>query len=142
MSDERDPLEEELAGFRPQPLSPQLRRRLLRQLAVSPMRRRVCWGIGVAAAGLAAAVLWFVLQPTPQSRIKPDAPELVRETHQDHSPPTLQEYRRAFSQSPEEMEALLDRQSSEALHWQAASSASVKIGAVQNSSLFPSGDVQ
>lgn len=111
MSDKRDPLEDELAGFLPQPVSASLPERIGRDLANLRCRSRIRITLGLAAAAVAAAsILWFMAGTPPSAdRPRPDmvtAPASAAET----DPPTLAVYRRVLNQSPEALEQLLDRQ--------------------------------
>jgi hypothetical protein len=110
MSDERDPLEEELAGFRPQPVSPELRERIGQQLAYTRRARfRIRFAVGALTALAAASVFWLAL-PT----ASPPAPVrqrlVAREEQNQELPPTLAVYRQALDRSPDAMEQLMDRQ--------------------------------
>lgn len=115
MSEAPDPLEAELAALRPHEVSPGLRRRVAERLAESPPpRRRRRWRIalagGLAAACLAALLLWWEggrrveTKPTAE-RPRPAPPALVEDSN-----PTVLEYERALARSPEELDALLDRE--------------------------------
>jgi hypothetical protein len=120
MSEAPDPLEAELSALRPQPVSPGLRRRVARRLGddprglTPPARHRRRWwfalAAGLAAACLAAVLLWWgsgrrtepepiVVQPRPRPPSRVEGAE-----------PTLLAYQRALARSPEDLDALLDKQ--------------------------------
>jgi hypothetical protein len=119
MSEAHDPLEAELAALAPHPPSPGLQQRIADRLAEAPpARARRLWGIALAA-GLAAACLAAAIllgrgsgRTVPTERVvahpPPAPPEQVEE-----SLPTLQAYRRAFAESPDELDTLLDRHAAE-----------------------------
>jgi hypothetical protein len=111
MSDTRDPLEDELAGFSPRPIAASLRDRIGRQLTVERQRRRQRIVFGLAAAVVAAACVWWLFPQTPPSddRVEPVV-NTPRFSVANESPPTLANYRRALNQSPEALEQLLDHQ--------------------------------
>ena len=113
MSEAPDPLEAELSALRPYAVSPDLRRGVAERLGgAAPSRARQRWAFvlagGLAAACLAAAFVWWGSQrrDEPQYTIVPPAPP----AGVGDSEPTLQAYRRALARSPEELDALLDRQ--------------------------------
>ncbi|MBO0701130.1 MAG: hypothetical protein J2P46_22225 [Zavarzinella sp.] len=111
MSDTPDPLEAELAGLTPPAVSPELRQRIAERLARPPVYRRA-WPL-VLAGGLIAgcvAVVAFrhggprpvepepVVVPQPAPAVEAVSPE-----------PSLLVYERALAQSPERLDAVLDR---------------------------------
>jgi len=110
MTDEPlDSLEAELAGLRPQPLPPAVRRRIAERLGAPRWTWRR-WAVtlsAAAAAGIAVVLAW----PTPE----PDSPRvndrLVGKLPADPvaTPATLAEYRRAFGESPATLEQVLNR---------------------------------
>ena len=111
MSEAHDPLEAELSALRPHEVSPDLRRRVAERLGGSaPEKTRRSWVIALAGglAACAAAVLlwWGWRNGQPQQTIvqPPSAPTAAVEA------PTLQAYRLALARSPEDFDALLDRQ--------------------------------
>jgi hypothetical protein len=114
MSEAPDPLEAELSALRPLDPSPELRRRVADRLAAAPPANpprpwRIALASGLAAACLAAALLWWagrrVVEPRPIAG--PPAPAPPEEV--EDSGPTLLAYRRALARSPEELEARLNR---------------------------------
>lgn len=115
MTDERDPLENELEGLRPREPSPLLEHRLSRRLAQRPTGDpattwRLALVAGVAAALLLGLALSWLHTPR-QDSIAPtrhDAPEWSATNASE--PATLASYRRAWEASPEKLEELLDRQ--------------------------------
>ena len=124
MTDDRDPLEAELAALRPQPVSPRLEGLVAGRLArptAPPPWHRVRWPVALAGALAAAACVvaglaLYRASPggpgrgdvavTPAPAPAPPAAEEQR--------PTLAAYRRAFAESPEAFDALLDRQAARA----------------------------
>ncbi len=120
MNEAHDPLETELQALRPHEPSLELRQRIADRLAsLVPLRSRrlrrsVIWGSALAA-GVAAACLLVVailLRREREVAIEPETPESPRPLLAnafDDALPTLWTYRRALAQSPEELDALLDR---------------------------------
>jgi hypothetical protein len=122
MNDGRDPLEAELSALRPHEVSPRLRRlvavRLTGSSPAKPERRRLrryALTGGLAAAFLAAVVTWwehgqrverqpFVVHSRPVPRVG------VEDADVQDSGPTLLAYQRALARSPDELDALLNRQ--------------------------------
>jgi len=115
MNDDLDPLEQELAGLKPREPSPELRRRTHQQLSGSDSvgdRLPRAIALFIAGAVTALVILMLILQDavplvTTSRRVPPVPPTM---TMPDESQPTLQAYRRAMSHSPEEFDALLDKQ--------------------------------
>jgi hypothetical protein len=113
MREAPDPLETELSALRPQEVSPGLRHRVAERLAEvpPPTRRRLWWFAlvgGLAAACLAAVLLWGRggRRDEPERTVgPPPAPHAPAE----EPGPTLLSYQRALARSPEELEALLDK---------------------------------
>ena len=111
MSDAPDPLEAELAALRPRPVSPGLRRRVADRLDA---RRRWAWGLAVAgvlaAAGAVVLVAPWKKHPAPPvpPAVAPPVPPAPAEP--DSPAPTVLTFHRALARSPEELDALLDRQ--------------------------------
>ena len=116
MTDDHDSLEAELEALRPRPVSAGLARRIAGRFAgnssVLP-RATVRWGAplvgGLVAAGLIAlAILWRGATSIrgPECDVVPPTSPVVQG---DEDWPTLQAYRRALAESPEALEALLDR---------------------------------
>jgi hypothetical protein len=116
MSDAPDPLEAELSGLRPAELSPELRRRVGERLAEPPpaQSRRV-WPIAVVGGLIAACVAVVVVrwgggggvEPAPVV-VPPPPPAAPAEV--EDSGPTLLAYQRALARSPEDLNALLDKE--------------------------------
>jgi len=111
MSDDLDPLEQELAGLKPRQPSPELQQRIGTEFEHS---RRAVWVAALAAGiGTGAMILlfWFASRPSATTtRFIPPAPAPPAPvTSPEESQPTLQAYRRAFSRSPDDFEALLDK---------------------------------
>ena len=120
MNEPRDPLELELAALRPHEISPELQSRIARRLAnespaISPWRRIALAG-GLAAAGVAAVLLWWTsgrsVEPD-KIAIQPQPP--AQPLNSADQGPTVLAYRRALSQSPEALDALLDKHAALAL---------------------------
>lgn len=117
MSDERDPLEVELTSLRPREPSPELERRIRQHLqptGLRPLRRR--WsiaalaGLGVAAGLLVAVLMWPSAERGRRSQRSPNpVPVPPAPVAAGDELPTVYAYRRALDQSPEALEALLDR---------------------------------
>jgi hypothetical protein len=113
VSEAPDPLEAELAALRPHEPSPELCRRVAERLADAPRVRLRRLGRLALAGGLAAACLAAVLfgwaarrgEPKPVFRPQPAPPAQVADNG-----PTLLAYERALARSPEELDALLDRE--------------------------------
>jgi hypothetical protein len=114
MSEAPDPLEAELSALRPHEVSPGLRRRVAQRLAEAPpATRRRLWRLalagGLAAACLAAVLYWWGggrrVELEPIFRPQPAPPVVVEDAE-----PTLLAYQRALARSPEELDALLDKQ--------------------------------
>jgi hypothetical protein len=115
MSEPPDPLEVELSALRPQEITAELRRRVAQRLAdAQAAKRRWGWRLvlagGLAAACLAGILLWWAggRREEPQSiavQPRPAPPRKVEDPN-----PTLLAYQRAFARSPEELNALLDKQ--------------------------------
>jgi hypothetical protein len=113
MSDAPDPLERELAGLTPPPVSPELRQQIADRLARPPAWRRV-WpfalaGVLIAAGGVAVLVIGDRDRPAPRDEPRPVvAPQPAPAAEPASPEPTLIVYRRALARSPEELEAVLD----------------------------------
>jgi hypothetical protein len=119
MSEEYDPLEQELDGLRPLDLRAGLERRIAEQLAAEHGSRpgsNARWGLTIVAglamaAGLIVAVGWWP-RPEPER-----VPVLVQPTPVHPPPrvdiddraPTALAYQRAWAESPEAFDALLAR---------------------------------
>jgi hypothetical protein len=115
---EYDPLEAELAALRPHEPSLALKQRIAEHLDVvpaiesAPRRRTVRWigavGGGLIAAGLVAVVFWRRGDET----IEPPAPDVSAPAAAaafDDSLPSFWSYRTALAESPQAVDALLDR---------------------------------
>jgi hypothetical protein len=112
MSEAPDPLEAELAALRPHGVSPELRRRVSERLAEPPFhgrrwRRRLALAGGLAAAGLATLLLGWG-GGWPGHTIAPPPPAPAARVEDPN--PTVLEYERALARSPEELDALLDKE--------------------------------
>jgi hypothetical protein len=117
MSESLDPLESELSALRPLELSSELRRRIAERLAevecpvdAERIRGRRPWRGAVAggliAAGLAVILFrWFGSQPIPAPGVHQPSPSIAVE----NSGNMLLAYERAFARSPDEFDALLDK---------------------------------
>jgi hypothetical protein len=106
MADEHDPLESELASFRPQPVSLELRERIGAELTRRPVR----WVAAVAWLAAAACVVlgiarWVRNVEVVSDPVKPPPAAIVA----DNSPPTVMDYQRAFAKSSDALDALLAR---------------------------------
>ncbi|HEY2786996.1 MAG TPA: hypothetical protein VGJ05_18690 [Fimbriiglobus sp.] len=108
MSAGSDPFEAELAAICPLGPSPGLRRRVAGRLG-RPAAPRWVWAVvlvGMLAGAGVFAALWWPDPAAPSSPIVPDSPAAVEP---DDAVPSLAAYRRALAQSPEALDALLDR---------------------------------
>jgi hypothetical protein len=119
MTEPPDPLEAELFTLRPREVSPELRRRIAERLA-EPLpfpRYRRLWQLalvgGLAAACLAVILLLrssgSVVPPSP-----PDRPPTPAAVAVEDANPTVLAYQRALARSPEELDALLDKDAASA----------------------------
>jgi len=115
MTEAFDALEAELSALLPQEVSPGLRRRVAERLgAAAPAKTRPRWVIalagGLAAACLAAIFLWWCVgrHGEPEQTIIRPRPTPTVEF--EDTEPTLLAYRLALARSPDELDALLDRQ--------------------------------
>jgi hypothetical protein len=117
MSESLDPLESELSSLRPLEMSFELRRRIAERLAeverpddAERIRGRRPWR-GALAGGLIAASLavilfrWIGNQPIPAPGIHQPSPSIAVE----NSGNMLLAYERAFARSPDEFDALLNK---------------------------------
>ncbi|HEX4588449.1 MAG TPA: hypothetical protein VH120_00860 [Gemmataceae bacterium] len=97
-----DALERELQRLTPWPVSPELRRRIGRDLG---RQRRLRFATGIVAAAVAAGVVvTVVLRRPPHRTVEPrPAAEIVVS-------PSVLAYERAFAKSPADLDALLDAQ--------------------------------
>jgi hypothetical protein len=111
MSDAPDPLERELSALRPRAVSPELRRRVGNRLGA---RRRWAWALALAGV-LAAAFVVVLIAPRKKEPLPPAPPAVVPPAPpapaEPESPaPTVWTFHRALARSPEDLDALLDRQ--------------------------------
>jgi hypothetical protein len=110
MSDAPDPLEAELSALRPRAVSPELRRRVASRLGA---RRRWAWGLTLVGVLTGAGVVVLVapgpkkLAPPPPPAVAPASPA---PSEVESPAPTVLTFHRALARSPEELDALLDRQ--------------------------------
>lgn len=117
MNEAPDPLEAELAAFRPQQPSPALAARIAERLqSPAPSRQRGWLRIALAAGAIAASIaaaLWLrrdgdrTIQPEFASNLSQPAPASAF----DDSLPSVWSYRSALT-SPSALEPLLDKHSS------------------------------
>lgn len=112
MSNDFDPLEQELANLKPREPSPELRQLVGNELRRPTWARRAI--IGAVALGFSIATGIIVFhelgkRPPPPPRSFTPAPPTLSVPNDDESQPTLQAYRRAIGRSPEELDALLDK---------------------------------
>jgi hypothetical protein len=112
MTEPYDSLETELSSLRPQEVSRGLRARIAERLAEAPpaTRRRWLWlalACGLAAACLAAVLLWG-RGGRPPEREQPVVPRPAPPAPVEKPEPSLLDYQRALSRSPEELDALLN----------------------------------
>jgi hypothetical protein len=116
---EHDPLEAELAALRPHEPSPELKQRLAERLdrattsRPAERRKNIRW-IGALAGGLiAAGVVAMIIWRRGDETIVPPAPDVSVEATTaaafDDSLPSFWSYRAALAESPEAVDALLDR---------------------------------
>ena len=104
-----DDLERELAGLRPQPLPPAVRRRIAERLG-GPRWTWRHWAVTMSAAtaaGLAVVLAWPT--PAPEKPIVKDILVGKPPAAEANTPATLAEYRRAFGQSPAALDQVLNR---------------------------------
>jgi hypothetical protein len=115
---EKDRLEEELAAFRPHEPSAELKQRIAEDLNPAPRLRQLPHAnhigrYGALAGGLLAAIVGFVLwsgdhqtreRLVPATAIQPSLAAAF-----DESQPSVWTYRSALTQSPEVLDALLDK---------------------------------
>jgi hypothetical protein len=116
VNDTPDPLETELAAFRPQPVSADLHRRVGERLNAPGGPRRWTWGLAVVGVLIVvgAVALLGPRRKEPAPPVPPTLPEVVPAPavvpESDSPAPTVLAYQRAFARSPEDLNALLDRQ--------------------------------
>ena len=104
MDDTDDFFEAELASFRPQPVSLELRERVGAELTRRPIRwLAAVAGLAAAACVVLGALLWLS-QPTVVTHPVNPTPPVV--TTADVSPPTLMDYQRALAKSSDSLDAL------------------------------------
>jgi hypothetical protein len=113
MSDAPDPLEAELSALRPRAVSPDLRRHVADRLNAPPARHRWAWGLALAGLVIAAGVV-VLIAPGPKKLAPPVPPAVVpaptAPTELESPAPTVLTFNRALARSPEDLDALLDRQ--------------------------------
>lgn len=109
-----DPLENELAAFRPRPVSPELRDRVAERLSTPAPSRSWIWGITFVGVLVAGGVIAVILPnrkeptlPVPPAVVPPPPPASAEP---ESPPPSVLVYRRALACSPEALDALLDQQ--------------------------------
>ena len=118
-ADHVDPLEAELASFRAPPVSLELRERIGAELSrrPSPVRAVIgpLAGLAAAACVVAGVAIWAQRATTTKHAGGPDRGPSDHNipTHRAAvgfaSPPTVMDYRRAFAESPDALDALLAR---------------------------------
>jgi hypothetical protein len=106
-------LEAELAALRPHDASPELRRRIADHRAHSVTSTRRRWGLALAGGLAAACAAAILLHVGSGRRVEPEQ-TLVRVRHVppvavEDSEPTRLAYQRALARSPEDLDALLDK---------------------------------
>lgn len=119
MNEQPDPLEAELASLRPQAPSPTLQQRLANQLdqVIRPAprwKRNFAVAAGVAAACLVATLIFQLTRPRNIEIVQPVAPKQSMQVTQsvvksNGSLPALRAFSPALTQSPAELESLLDK---------------------------------
>jgi hypothetical protein len=117
MSDTPDPLETELAALRPRPVSPDLRRRVADRLSAPVTHRRWAWGLALAGVLTAAGLIaLFAPGPKPPPLPVPPAvvPALPAPAESTDPSPSVLVYHQALARSPDDLDALLDRQAATA----------------------------
>ena len=118
MNESLDPLESELSALRPLEMSSDLRRGIVERLAeIEPLgdnkrirgpwlRRRVLAG-GLIAAGLAVVIVrWSVGPPEPQPTVTHESTPTLAVDKPNNM---LLAYEQAFARSPDEFDALLNK---------------------------------
>ena len=105
MAEEHDPFEAELASYRPQPISLELRERIGAELTRRPIR----WVAAVAVLAAAACVVIELVMWNRNVKVVSDPPRPQTVIVADNSPPTVMDYQRAFAKSPDALDALLAR---------------------------------
>lgn len=118
---EFDALETELAAMRPRQPSGELKTRIAEQLTSSPPRsnqtaphgvqRRVAIIGGLAAACLAAIVIWRELIPAMENGPTQASHDLLVAKDFDSESPSVWSYRKALTYSSESLAELLDQHS-------------------------------
>lgn len=114
MNETPDPLEAELAAFRPAEVSPELRRRIAAQMAGSTPKpgfrlRTIALAGGLAAVILAALLFGRSRGPGINNGLVVVGPTPSPSYHTDDALPSLRAYRQALARSPEDFDALLDQ---------------------------------
>jgi hypothetical protein len=109
MNDQDKELEAELHALRPREPSPQLPERIARSLAAAPISAwrpgRLALLAGLVAAAVLAAILW---PRGPGARI-PKQPPAGPAIEVADPLPTFRTYQQALAQSPDALEALIDK---------------------------------
>jgi hypothetical protein len=108
MAELNDPFETELASYRPQPVSLELRERIGAEVTRRPIR----WMTAVAGFAAAACVVLGIVAMWPDRKVAVSDPVKLPVNTQvgaPAGPPTVMDYQRAFFQSPDALEALLAR---------------------------------
>jgi hypothetical protein len=118
---EFDAFETELAAMRPRQPSDGLKTRIAERLASSPPRsiqpasrraqRRVAFFGGLAAACLAAIVVWREFTPPVEPEPRHVSHDFLVATAFDSDSPSVWSYRKALNHSSESLAELLDRHS-------------------------------
>jgi hypothetical protein len=116
MNNEHDDLEAELHSLRPHELSPGLPERIAASLAADrnvAWRRKLHGQLALLGGLVAASLLAIVLWPQGNGSHLPTAPVatpfLTRPSVVEEPLPTFRAYQRALIQSPEAVEALVDK---------------------------------
>ncbi len=114
MNEPHDPLEAELSALRPCEASADLRLRIAGRLDTpSPARHRPPWRLvlagGLAAACVAAVLLWWGAGANPGPGATADRPRPTSSAEGPGPAPTLLAYQRALARSTEELTVLLDK---------------------------------
>jgi hypothetical protein len=114
MNEAHDRLEAELAAIRPHDASPELRRRIADHRARSrPPGSRWRWGLTLASGLAAACAAAILLRVGSSHRVEPEQPVVqvrpVPPVEVEDSGFTRLAYQRALARSPDDLDALLDK---------------------------------